>query len=136
MRTGTLLAALLLAVGCQDVAQPPAERADEEESPRIGGVTVATFYFDAEAAARTLQVTERLLADEAWISRQAAIRHITADSVRRELTADVTHTEQYLEKKASAQGMTGPEVSPSRRGKDASRLVARRIREASALPPV
>ena len=109
MRTRMLLATLLLAVACQDIAQPPAEGADDKESPRIGGVIAASFYFDAEAAARTLQVTERLLADEAWIGRQAAIRDITADSVRRELTADVTHTEQYLEKKASAQGMTGSE---------------------------
>lgn len=109
MRTGMLLATLLLAVACQDIAQPPAEGADDKESPRIGGVIAASFYFDAEAAARTLQVTERLLADEAWIGRQAAIRDITADSVRRELTADMAHTEQYLEKKASAQGMTGPE---------------------------
>lgn len=70
---------------------------------------VTSFYFDAEAAARTLQFTERLLADEAWVGRQAVIRDITADSVRRELTDRVAHTERYLEKKASAHGMTGPE---------------------------
>ena len=110
MRNGIFLALLLLSAACQDVARPPASPPADERSPGIGGLIVASFYFDAaEAAVRTLEFTERLLADEAWIGRQAVIRGITADSVRRELSAESTHTERYLEKKASTQGMTGPE---------------------------
>ena len=109
MRNGIFLALLLLSAACQDVARPPASPPADERSPGIGGLIVASFYFDAEAAVRTLEFTDRLLADEAWIGRQAVIRGITADSVRRELSAEATHTERYLEKNASAQGMTGPE---------------------------
>lgn len=109
MRTRLVVAISLLAVACQDIAQPAAEHPTAEGSPQVRGLMVTSFYFDAEAAVRTLERTERLLADRAWIGRQAAIRGVTTDSIRGELTARVTYTEQYLERKGSAQGMTGPE---------------------------
>ncbi len=67
---------------------------------------VTAFYSDAEAAVHMLRHTETLLAEHAWIQRQADSRGITVDSVRRKLKSWLANNEKYLAERATAVGMT------------------------------
>ena len=108
----TILIACLLAAACRD-ATPTSEAATDEVAatrnlPR-GGLMVSAFFVDAEAALSVLRRTERLLADHAYIERQAGIRGISADSVRREMLERKAADERYLAKRAKSAGKTAEE---------------------------
>lgn len=107
-----LLIVVLLATACRN-ATPTSEAATDEVAatrnlPR-GGLMVSAFYVDAEAAIATLRRTRRLLADHAWLERQAGIRGISTDSVRREMLGRKAADERYLAKRAKTAGMDAEE---------------------------